>query len=126
MAIWRKKIFSKVPGEIKMNNVENSTNKSGFFPNQKPPTKADRINRTILPTNDQVRKNKIDEMAKRDAKVDIPDAVKDFSRIKNAVDMAPEIDNSEKIARLKAEIKNGTYNIDYDAVADKLLESEYY
>ncbi|HLE10323.1 MAG: flagellar biosynthesis anti-sigma factor FlgM [Bdellovibrionales bacterium RIFOXYD12_FULL_39_22] len=109
-----------------MNNVENSTSKSPFFPNQKPADRPEKVRRNILPTNDPARKIKIDEMAKRDAKVDIADAVKDFSRIKSAVDAAPEIDNSAKIAKLKAEIKNGTYNIDYDAVADKLLESEYY
>ena len=60
-----------------------------------------------------------------DAKVSIPDGVKDFSRIKKAVDAAPAMDNSEKIARLKAQIQAGTYEVDYDGLADKMLTSEY-
>ena len=38
---------------------------------------------------------------------------------------APEIDNSEKIARLKAQIAAGSYEIDYDGLADKILSSEF-
>ena len=38
---------------------------------------------------------------------------------------APETDNSEKIARLKAQINAGTYEIDYDGLADKILNSEF-
>ena len=39
--------------------------------------------------------------------------------------MAPEIDNSEKIARLKAQIQSGKYEIDYDRLADDIIEQEY-
>ncbi|MCM2351614.1 MAG: flagellar biosynthesis anti-sigma factor FlgM [Bacteriovoracaceae bacterium] len=60
-----------------------------------------------------------------DAKVSIPEGVKDFSRIKKAAMSAPEVDNSEKIARLKAQIQEGTYEIDYDALADKIINSEF-
>ncbi len=60
-----------------------------------------------------------------DAKVSIPDGVKDFARIKKAAMAAPEQDNSEKIARLKAQIQGGTYQVDYDGVADKMLQSEF-
>jgi negative regulator of flagellin synthesis FlgM len=60
-----------------------------------------------------------------DAKVSIPDGVKDFSRIKKAAMTAPEPDNSEKIARLKAQIAAGTYEVDYDGLADKILQSEF-
>jgi negative regulator of flagellin synthesis FlgM len=59
------------------------------------------------------------------AKVEIPNAVKDYARIKKAVDMAPEVDNSEKIARLKEQIKAGSYNVNYEKLADKILESEF-
>ena len=31
----------------------------------------------------------------------------------------------EKIAQLKAKIQAGNYEIDYDAVADKMLQSEF-
>ena len=51
--------------------------------------------------------------------------VKDFSRIKKAVDQAPAIDNSEKIARLKEQIGNGTYQMDYDAIAERMLNREF-
>ena len=60
-----------------------------------------------------------------DAKVTIPEGVKDFSRIKKAAMTAPEQDNSEKIARLKAQIQGGTYEVDYDGLADKMLQSEF-
>jgi negative regulator of flagellin synthesis FlgM len=60
-----------------------------------------------------------------DAKVSIPEGVKDFSRIKKAAMAAPEQDNSEKIARLKAQIQAGTYEVDYDGLADKILTSEF-
>lgn len=60
-----------------------------------------------------------------DARVNIPDGVKDFSRIKKAAMSAPEQDNSEKIARLKAQIQAGTYEVDYDGLADKILGSEF-
>ncbi len=60
-----------------------------------------------------------------DAKVTIPEGVKDFSRIKKAAMAAPEQDNSEKIARLKAQIQGGTYEVDYDGLADKMLQSEF-
>ena len=39
--------------------------------------------------------------------------------------MAPEIDNTDKIARLKAQIADGSYKIDYDGLADKMLEQEF-
>ena len=38
---------------------------------------------------------------------------------------APDVDNTEKIARLKAQIASGTYEMDYDGMADKILSSEF-
>ena len=67
----------------------------------------------------------INSKTSRDAKVSIPEKIRDFSRIKKAVDMAPEIDNSDKIASLKAQIQAGSYQPDYDALADKILTTEY-
>ena len=71
------------------------------------------------------RQEQLNDIASRDAKVSIPESIKDFSRIKKAVDTAPEVDNSARIASLRAQIQAGTYKPDYDAVADKLLASEY-
>ena len=78
-----------------------------------------------LRRNSYDRSQEIDTKTAKDAKVTIPEKIRDFSRIKKAVDMAPEIDNSAKIASLKAQIQAGTYEPDYDAVADKILSSEY-
>jgi negative regulator of flagellin synthesis FlgM len=70
------------------------------------------------------RTSEIMDRTSADAKVNIGDGVKDFARIKKAAMSAPEPDNSEKIARLKAQIAAGTYEVDYDGLADKIL-TEY-
>ncbi len=75
--------------------------------------------------NTTERASEISQKTSTDAKVNIPDGVKDFSRIKKAAMNAPEVDNSEKIARLKAQIQDGSYEIDYDALTDKILNSEF-
>jgi len=75
--------------------------------------------------NSLERASELSEKTSTDAKVSIPEGVKDFSRIKKAALNAPEQDNSEKIARLKAQIQGGTYEMDYDAIADKMLSSEF-
>lgn len=112
-----------------MNNVD-STQRASFFPHSKtsgPESgKSSKINPSIMKRNDYARAKELNEMGQRDAKVNISEAIKDFSRIKKAVDAAPEQrDNSEKIAQLKSQIQNGTYKVDYDALADKVLSSEY-
>lgn len=107
-----------------MSNI-NPTTQSGVLSGfKKRPVESNRINQATLKRNDEDRKVEL-EGTKRDAKVQIPDAVKDFSRIKKAVDAAPEVDNSDKISALKAQIQNGTYKVDYDAVAGKMLETEF-
>lgn len=75
--------------------------------------------------NSMERASELTEKTSTDAKVSIPEGVKDFSRIKKAAMSAPEVDNSEKIARLKAQIAAGSYEVDYDALADKMLQSEF-
>ncbi len=75
--------------------------------------------------NSMERASELSEKTSTDAKVTIPDGVKDFSRIKKAAINAPEVDNSEKIARLKAQIAAGTYEVDYDGLADKILQTEF-
>lgn len=98
-----------------------------FFPNSKSAQKeienAQRAK--FLRRNTTERANDLNNRTARDAKVTIPEAIRDFSRIKKSVDMAPPIDNTDKIARLKAEIQAGTYQPDYDAIADKILTQEY-
>lgn len=75
--------------------------------------------------NSMERAAELTEKTSTDAKVSIPEGVKDFARIKKAAMSAPEPDNSEKIARLKAQIAAGTYEIDYDGLADKILKTEF-
>jgi negative regulator of flagellin synthesis FlgM len=75
--------------------------------------------------NTMERTSELQAKTAGDARVNIPDGVKDFSRIKKAAMSAPETDNSEKIARLKAQIQAGTYEVDYDGLADKILTSEF-
>ena len=75
--------------------------------------------------NDSDRKRLLDEAAGNDVKVQIDDSVKEFSRIKKIVDRVPEMDNRDKIARLKREIQDGRYRIDYDALADKMINAEF-
>lgn len=75
--------------------------------------------------NSMERATELSDKTATDAKVSIPEGVKDFSRIKKAAMNAPEQDNTEKIARLKAQIAAGTYEVDYDGLADKILSSEF-
>lgn len=105
------------------------TASSSFFPNSKEASaarmKKAQQARMLQKRNDPSRVKELFDTTKRDAKVDIADKVKDFAQIRKAVDAAPERDNSSKIARLKQQIQSGTYKIDYDAVADKLLSQEF-
>lgn len=102
--------------------------RSAFFPRSRD-TKTESANGGTkvdgTQRNTMERASELTDKTSADAKVNIPEGVKDFSRIKKAAMNAPEPDNSEKIARLKAQIDAGTYEIDYDAVADKILTSEF-
>ncbi len=108
-----------------MSNVEPTTSRT-FFPNQQTAqNKAGRLSRPGLIRNETVRRQHLERTTKNDAKVDIPEAIKDFARIKKAVDAAPQVNNADKIASLKEQIKNGTYQVNYEALADKLLEKGF-
>lgn len=108
-----------------MNNIDART---PFFPNTK--TNESSVSKarnmqSLMRRNSQERINELKDKTAKDANVSIPNKIKDFSRIKRAVDAAPELDNSQKIADLKAKIQGGNYQIDYDALADKMLQSEF-
>ncbi len=108
-----------------MTNI-NSSVRSNFFPGTKANTqKSGELAKTALKRNDAQRVKEIESFTKDDSKVQIPEAIRDFSRIKKVVDAAPEKDNTEKIARLKQQIANGTYKPDYEAIADKILQTEF-
>ncbi len=101
--------------------VENNT-KAPFFPEKKVGNL--RSKSPASARNEALRQAALEKTTAKDAKVDISDGVKDFARIKKAAVAAPPPDNSSKIAGLKESIKNGTYDIDYDAIAEKMLASE--
>lgn len=107
--------------------MSNIDTRSPFFPKSRTgQAEIGQANRAkALQRNSYERAQEIQSKTSKDAKVEIPDTIKDFSRIKKAADMAPPIDNSDKIANLKAQIKAGTYKPDYDALADKILSTEY-
>ena len=65
------------------------------------------------------------ESFKSDSNVTINKAVKDFSLIKKAVDSAPVLDKSDQVAKLKKQINEGTYDIDYDKLVEKMFTSEF-
>ncbi|HXH73715.1 MAG TPA: flagellar biosynthesis anti-sigma factor FlgM [Bacteriovoracaceae bacterium] len=75
--------------------------------------------------NSAERATEINDRTSTDAKVSIPEGVRDFAKIKKAAMSAPDVDNSEKIARLRSQIQAGTYEVDYDGLADKILTSEF-
>ena len=101
--------------------------RSPFFPNSKTAQKEIEQMRSAraMRRNTYERSQELYDSTRGDAKVSIPDRVRDFSRIKKAVDSAPDIDNSAKIASLRAQIQSGTYQPDYDAIADQMLTREY-
>lgn len=76
-------------------------------------------------TNSAERTEELNTLSEDHVRVDIPESIKDFSAIKKAVDNAPAVDNSAKVAALRQQIQDGTYNIDYDAVAGKMIDSEF-
>lgn len=106
-----------------MSTIDSSTSRSLFLPGKS--EKTGKTNGSQLKRNSDSRKAELEVFSKTDSKVDIPDAIKDFSRIKKVADAAPELDNSAKIARLKSEIQAGTYKVDPDAIADRILEQEF-
>lgn len=110
-----------------MSGVEST--KAGFFPNAAQSAytkKSNQANKAAaLQRNDPVRKAELDNIAQSDAKVSINDGVKDFSKIKKIADATPAQDNSAKIAALKKQIQDGTYKVDYDGLADKMLATEF-
>jgi negative regulator of flagellin synthesis FlgM len=104
------------------NSIDSTSSRSIFLPNKR---ESGKIGSSGLKRNSEVRREELESFAKADSKVDIPDAIKDFSRIKKVADAAPAIDNTDKIARLKAQIAAGTYNVDAGDLADKIMEQEF-
>lgn len=107
--------------------IEKNTEKSGFFPGktERPSARPAKISTTIDKELPRKSNSSQPQPESKDAKVEIPDAIKDFSKIRKAVDGAPTINNASKIADLKARINEGSYSVDYDVLAEKILTSEF-
>jgi len=109
-----------------MNNIDT---RAPFFPNAKSAQREieQAKQAQLIRRNSMERMQDLDSRTASDAKVTIPETIRDFSRIKKVADApgAGEVDNTEKIARLKAAINSGTYQPDYDAIADRMLATEY-
>lgn len=112
-----------------MSKIDSNLGRSGFFPKSKTAAdsqvKARNIQQGYLKRNAPARMKELDNTSRGHAKVEIPHTVRDYAKIKKAVDQAPDIDNSAKIAKLKQKIQGGTYSVDYDQLADKILSSEF-
>lgn len=106
--------------------MSNIDTRPPFFPHTQTSNQSiKKARQAALARNSFERTQELNNQTSNHAKVSINDSIKDFSRIKKAVDTAPPVDNSAKIAALKAQIQAGTYEPDYDAIADKILSSEY-
>ena len=106
--------------------MSNIDTRAPFFPNSKTGKRnIEEAKAATVKRNSFERAQQLNDIANRDAKVTIPDTIKDFSQIKKMADSTPDTDNTDKIAALKAQIQAGTYKPDYDAIADKILSSEY-
>ena len=109
-----------------MNKI-NTTNPLRIFSesnNKKEPSGASSFQDIQENKYDFKTKKKREKSSSVDAKVTIPEAIKDFAKIKKMVDESPTIDNQVKVERIRDQIKNGTYKINYDMLTDKILENE--
>ena len=102
-----------------MSKVNNTIIRPPFFPGN---TKS---SSRIKARNNSERKAELDEITKNHASVNINQKIKDFSRIKKIVDMAPDLDRQDKINDLRKQIQSGTYQINEEKIADKILQNEY-
>ena len=64
--------------------------------------------------------NKSDQAAAKTDTVVISDAAKRIQEVRSQLDEVPDV-NEEKVARLRNEIENGTYEINADKIAGKML-----
>ena len=106
------------------NNVQND-NRPSFFPNSKT-ARAKQVAKKQYQrlSESESQKNNSPEQSNLSASVEISEGLKDYSRIKEIAVNAPEQDNSEKIEMLKNQINSGSYQVDYDRLAEQLLFQE--
>jgi len=106
-----------------MSNVNNNS-RSSFFPNSKTARAKQAAKKQYQKFSRLKAKDNRVPMNQESSSVEIPEVIKDFSRIKDLATNAPEIDNNEKIEILKNKIESGAYQIDYDKLAEQMLLQE--
>ena len=65
--------------------------------------------------------SKPDKAAAKTDTVVISDAAKRIQEIRNQLDAVPDV-REEKVAQLKNQIENGTYEINADKIAEKIIK----
>ena len=96
-----------------------------FFPHSRSAKLRAEKAKLLQRRNTPDRQAELNSNTQLDAKVNIPDSVRDYSRIKSQVDASLAVDNTPKIEQLKAKIAAGNYEVDYEGLADKMLKSEF-
>lgn len=108
-----------------MNKINNSINPFRLFSDSNKSPKRTRFFNELKENKEEIQqKKKGEKLSSLDAKVTIPEAIKDFARIKKVVDESPIMDNEKKIEKIKNQIKDGSYEINYDLLSEKILENE--
>ena len=108
-----------------MNKINNSINPFRLFSDSNKSPKRTKFFNELKENKEEIQqKKKGEKLSSLDAKVTIPEAIKDFARIKKVVDESPTMDNEKKIEKIKNQIKDGSYKINYDLLAEKILENE--
>jgi flagellar biosynthesis anti-sigma factor FlgM len=81
------------------------------------------VSKDTAVSKDISKVSKKDSVDTEGAKVSLSSKAQDFKKIKAAADKSEGIDNV-KVANVKQAIKDGKYNIDFDKVAEKMIESD--
>jgi negative regulator of flagellin synthesis FlgM len=83
------------------------------------PSGAERLERERLAAGEKVPEQ---ASAEGDAVVRFSEASKEAQRIKEAVASQPEI-REDKVASVREKLESGSYEVDYEGVADKLVDA---
>ena len=108
---------------IPVSNIESSLDRTGLLHRMKS-INQDQEN-LGLKRNSTKKKNEIESATKDHVKVDIESRVRDFARIRSAIDNVLESDNTARIKELREKIDSGAYQINYEDTADIILRTEY-
>lgn len=85
------------------------------------------INQTVLSRTEKPAKKAptptaVSSKSEEGTTVSLSQRAKEVLKVHEAIQSEPDI-RSEKVSAIKDNIKNGTYKIDYDKTAEKILEA---